>query len=142
MPARRTLRIALLVLCLSPAWVLGQAASGPAKSFDEFFQRFIAEQPFRLDRTSNPLRVKIGNPRSGDVRSEKWERKQVRSDLPVPMTSDQLKEKSLDQRVRRHSHTRIEVVQYSPGADTTMLLYTFQLSKGHWFLTHFENSSR
>jgi len=140
--ACRTLRVAVLVLCLSPALILAQAAPGPDKSFDEFFQRFIAEQTFRLDRTSNPLKIKIGNPRSGDVRSEKWERKQVRSDLPVPMTAVELKEKSLDQRVKRHSRTRIEVVQYSPGADTTMLLYTFQLSRGHWFLTHFENSSR
>ena len=142
MPLVRMVRIGLLALCLFPALLLGQAAPGPDKSFDEFFQRFIAEQLFRLDRTYNPLRVKIGNPRSGDVRSEKWDRKQVKSDLPVPMTSDQLKEKSLDQRIKRHSHTKIEVVQYSPGADTTMLLYTFQLSKGRWFLTRFENSSR
>jgi Domain of unknown function (DUF4348) len=142
MVGSRTLRIMLLAPCLFPALLFAQAASDPDKSFEDFFQRFIAEQTFRLDRTSNPLRVKIGNPRSGDVRSEKWERKQVRSDLPVPMTAEQLKEKSLDQRVKRHSRTRIEVVQYSPGADTTMLLYTFQISKGHWFLTHFENSSR
>jgi hypothetical protein len=140
--ASRRLGLGLLALCLAPGLLVAQAASGPDKSFEEFFQRFIAEQLYRLDRTSNPLRVKIGNPRSGDVRSEKWDRKQVKSDLPVPMTVDQLKEKSLDQRVKRHSQTRIEVVQYSPGADTTMLLYTFQLSRGHWFLTHFENSSR
>ena len=140
--ARRILCVAVLTLCFFPALSLAQAAPGPDKSFDEFFQRFIAEQTFRLDRTSNPLKVKVGNPRSGDVRSEKWDRKQVRSDLPVPMTAVELKEKSLDQRVKRHSQTRIEVVQYSPGADTTLLLYTFQLSRGHWFLTHFENSSR
>jgi hypothetical protein len=138
----RSLRLAVLATCIVPGLLLAQAAPGPDKSFDEFFQRFVAEQLFRLDRTSNPLKVKIGNPRAGDVRSEKWDRKQVKSDLPVPMTADQLKEKSLDQRIRRHSHTRIEVVQYSPGADTTLLLYTFQLSRGHWFLTHFENSSR
>jgi len=142
MLASRSFRAGVLALCLAPALLLAQAASEPDRSFDEFFQRFIGEQPFRLDRTSNPLKVKIGNPRSGDVRSERWDRKQVKSDLPVPMTSDQLKEKSLDQRVKRHSQTRIEVVQYSPGADTTLLLYTFQLSRGHWFLTHFENSSR
>jgi hypothetical protein len=142
MPARRTLRMALLALSLLPGLLLAQAASGPDKSFDDFYQRFLAEQPFRLDRTSNPLKVKIGNPRAGDVRSERWDRRQVKSDLPVPLTVDQLKEKSLDQRIRRQSHTRITVVQYSPGADTTMLVYTFQLSKGRWFLTHFENSSR
>jgi len=138
----RGIRIAVLALCVVPSLLVAQAPAGPDKSFDEFFQRFIAEQPFRLDRTYNPVRVKIGNPRSGDVRSEKWERRQVKADLPAPMTMDQLKEKGLDQRVKKHSSTKLEVVQYSPGADTTMLVYTFQLSKGHWFLTHFENSSR
>jgi len=141
MHASRRVCVALL-LCLVSALFLAQAPAGPDKSFDEFYQAFLAEQPFRLDRTSNPLRVKVGNPRSGEVRSERWDRRQVKSNLPVPMTLDQLKEKQLDQRIRKHSSTKIEVVQYSPGVDTTMLQYVFQLSRGHWFLTHFENSSR
>ena len=124
------------------ALALGQQAAPDDRSFEEFLQRFVAEQPFRVDRTTYPLPVRIGDPRVVEVRSEKWTRKQVQSDLPSPLAPGQLKDRGLEQRVKRHSSTKVDVIQFRPGADSYILIYTFQRLRGRWSLTRFEDVSR
>jgi hypothetical protein len=124
------------------ALAVGQQAAPNDRSFEEFFQRFVAEQPFPLDRTTYPLPVRIGDPRVVEVRSETWTRKQVQSDLPSPLTLGQLKARGLEQRVKRHSSTKVDVMQFRPEADSYILIYTFQRLKGRWYLTRFQDASR
>ncbi len=129
------------------AWLLGALAAaqqappndGP---FEEFFLRFVAEKPFRLDRVSYPLTVRIGDARVGEVRSESWARKQVQSDMPVPLTAEELKTKGLEQRIKRQSGTRVDVMQFRLEGERYMVTYTFQRLKGRWFLTRFDNATR
>jgi hypothetical protein len=124
------------------ALAVGQQAAPNDRSFEDFLRRFVAEQPFRLDRTTYPLPVRIGNPRVVEVRSEKWTRKQVQGDLPSPLTPGQLKVRGSEQRLKRHSSTKVDVIQFRPEADSYILIYTFQRLKGRWYLTRFENTSK
>ena len=132
--------VAALLLLATPA--LGQQPTPADSSFTEFFQRFVAEKPFRLDRTANPVKVRLGDPRAGEVRSESWDRKKVSSDLPVPLSAEQLQAEGMEHRVKRHSNTKVEVTQFQPGGNGRLRIYTFQLSKGHWYLTRFDDASR
>ena len=142
MSSRNRWPVAAALVWLLGALAAGQTAPPNDGPFEEFFQRFVAEQPFRLDRVSYPLSVRIGDARVGEVRSESWARKQVQSDMPAPLTAEGLKSKGLEQRIKRQSGTKVDVMQFRLEGESYMVTYTFQRLKGRWFLTRFQNASR
>jgi hypothetical protein len=137
---RRALVVALLFLATGSTRAQQAAAADP--SFDDFLAKFASDAHFRLDRIQYPLSVRIGNTAVVEVRVEKWQRDQVRQELPPLLSAAELKEKGLDQRVKRASGTRVVVVQFRPEAQSTLRNYTFERVKGRWFLARFEDASR
>lgn len=140
MPSRRALAVALL--CLAGGAGAAQMVPPRDASFDEFLARFAADARFRMDRIRDPLPVRIGDAAAGDVRREAWRREQCRRDLPPALSLAELKEKGLEQRVRRASGTRVEVVQFRPEARSVLRTYTFEKIKGLWYLSRFDDASR
>jgi hypothetical protein len=137
---RRAFVVALLFLAAGSARAQQAASADP--SFDDFLTKFSSDAHFRLDRIQYPLSVRVGNAAVVEVRVEKWQRDQVRKELPPLLSPAELKEKGLDQRVKRASGTRVVVVQFRPEAQSTLRNYTFERVKGRWFLTRFEDASR
>jgi hypothetical protein len=137
---RRALVIALLFLAAGSARAQQPVAADP--SFADFLTKFANDARFRLDRIQYPLSVRVGNATVVEVRVEKWQRDQVRKELPSLLSAAELKERGLDQRVKPASGTRVVVVQFRPEAQSTLHNYTFERVRGRWFLARFEDASR
>jgi len=138
----RAFVVALVFLAAGSARAQQAAAPLADPSFDDFLAKFASDAHFRLDRIQYPLSVRVGNATVVEVRVEKWQRDQVRQELPPLLSTAELKEQGLDQRVKRASGTRVVVVQFRPEAQSTLHNYTFERLKGRWFLARFEDASR
>lgn len=134
--------LAVVILCLLTGSALAQQAAAADPSFDGFLGKFATDAHFRFDRIQYPLLVRVGNTAVAEVRAEKWRRDQVRQELPPLLSAAELKEKGLDQRVKRASGTRVVVVQFKPEAQSILRNYTFERVKGRWFLARFDDASR
>src|SRR5262245_52826992 len=84
--------------------------------FTEFLARFVHDEPFRLSRIKFPLRAILGNPTDPRVR-EKWVRSQFDEKFAVPLTSDGLEKKGLEQAISYPSASDVEVQQSQPESD-------------------------
>jgi len=140
---RRASAALLVVLGLSGTSLWAQSAPPPPDaSFGDFLAKFASDPVFRRDRVRDPLTVRLFDKATGEVHKESWARERFRRDLPPLLSAADLKEKGLDQRIKKTSGTRNQVVQYRPEARDYLKTYTFEKVKGLWFLSQFEDASR
>ena len=116
-------------------------AAESADTFDAFLKRFVADNRFRLQRTTYPLAAHLGNACEEDWKTEKWPRSRVEKENLKPLSVAELAANGLSQEIKKISATRIEVFQFRDEADSYLVTYRFELKKGSWVLAWFEEGS-
>ena len=132
-----------MILCMIVCVLLSTSGAALASdsSFNGFLERFLSDEQFRMNRIRLPLIAHLGNKAVVKVSVERWSRKQIKDNLPLLLSKQELAKQGLKQSLHKRSNSRIEIFQYMPEADSYLLTYRFEKMRGNWFLTFFEDAS-